>query len=106
MNEQCEKAKLAELKPEEMKTLFWVFGLVSPSDSDIRTRLLAFMEQRHENRVKLEDGSSTVVTIQDLRQEYDKIQAYVRDSKLIEKREPVIRKVRMFQLWQRGTFCF
>ena len=45
VNEQCEKAKLAELKPEEMKTLFWLFGLVSPSDSDIRTRLLAYMEQ-------------------------------------------------------------
>ena len=84
VNEQCERAKLSELTTEELKALFWLFGLDSPVEGDIRPRLLAVMEKRHEERYQNENTSA--LTMQDLRTEYEKIRSFWKDSALIEQK--------------------
>lgn len=103
VHDQCERAKLTQLKPEDLKAYFWIFGLKSPRDGDIRTRLLALMEKRQDDCSR--DSTKSQMTIGDLRQEYDKIVSFRADSKLIE-RPPgtVISKVFKGNNLQRTNF--
>ena len=91
VNEQCERAKLAELRGEDLKALFWLFGLDSPEDGGIRQRLLAVMEKRHDERAK--DENVAALGIQELRAEYEKVRSFQRDSELIEQKPAVVNAV-------------
>lgn len=46
VNNQCEKFKLAELRPDNFKCLIFVQGLVSTKDTEIRRRVLNKLENK------------------------------------------------------------
>ena len=47
VNRYCERFKLNEITPDMFKCLIFVQGLTSPSEKEVRTRLLTKLEQDH-----------------------------------------------------------
>ena len=72
VNNECERFNLTELSNEQFKSLIFVAGLALPEEADIRTRLLSKL------------GSSKDLTIQELSEEYVRLQNLKNDTRMIQ----------------------
>jgi predicted Holliday junction resolvase-like endonuclease len=72
VNKECERFQLSKLSYDQFKSLIFVAGLTLPEEADLRTRLLAKLD------------SSTDLTIQELSDEYVRLQNIKHDTQMIQ----------------------
>ncbi|CAI2737860.1 unnamed protein product, partial [Dicrocoelium dendriticum] len=72
VNRECERFKLASMTETQFKCLMFICGLQSPSDADIRTRLLTRLEQDPD------------ITLQKMAEECQRLINLKHDSRMVE----------------------
>lgn len=84
VNKHCEAFQLSKLSNDQFKALRFVCGLQSPRDADIRTRLISKLEAE-ESAPAAGDGAGTILTLENLVEECNRVINVKHDTQMIEK---------------------
>ena len=111
VNEQCECAIEGDgIRKDDFKNLCWIMGLNSPSDSEYRIRLLAFLDKKHIESKK--NSAIPNATVLDLKTEYSRMTVLWKEAKMLE--QPLVKGVQKHKPFKQnvskpfpsGVTCF